>query len=245
MSSGAQGRNLSARIAEIEREFSDFSYQSSHDAVAPFRHMSGYAALLNDALARDDVARAKHFSALIGAAAEECQRRLDVLLLYSRAQTAPMTPAVCDANQLVGVTRLRQSSLLGAKGIRVNVDALAPVIADAALLGRALEHMLRAIASSRAPRPQGYAIDIKAVTSQPWRLAVTDDGPPLIEADVLHAFEIRLDESASAEWGGWGVDLVIARRIFRRHGGDVAFVPIDGGVRLEAWLPQIMESQSD
>lgn len=244
MSFSAQD-GAAARIAELERELSDFSYQSSHDVVAPFRHVNGYASLLGEALARNDLTQATRYSGLIARAADECQQRLDNLLLYSRAQGAPMAPVTCDITQLVGLARLRQSSLLAPRGMRLNVSALGSLEVDAPLFEKALDHILRALALFRPPRPEGYTLAIAAVASAPWRLAITDDGPPLNESDVARAFAINLAEPGDRDAGVWGIDLAIARRIFRRHGGDVVFVPSDAGMRLEAWLPQTMEIRDE
>jgi signal transduction histidine kinase len=54
-------------------------------------------------------------------------------------------------------------------------------------------------------------------------VTVDDDGPGIPEARLENVFEpfVRLEESRSADTGGAGLGLTLARTIAREHGGDV------------------------
>ena len=70
---------------------------------------------------------------------------------------------------------------------------------------------------------------------------VEDDGPGIPEPLQERVFEpfVRLEESRSAETGGIGLGLAIARSIVRAHGGDIRLANRpEGGLRVSLVLPQ-------
>ena len=67
-----------------------------------------------------------------------------------------------------------------------------------------------------------------------------DDGPGLPEDRLEEAFEpfVRLEPSRSAETGGIGLGLAIARSIVKAHGGELTLANrAGGGLRAEITLP--------
>jgi signal transduction histidine kinase len=70
---------------------------------------------------------------------------------------------------------------------------------------------------------------------------VSDDGPGVPPADRERIFErlVRLDDARSADAGGAGLGLAIARGIARAHGGALRCIePEDGtGATFELVLP--------
>jgi two-component system OmpR family sensor kinase len=76
----------------------------------------------------------------------------------------------------------------------------------------------------------------------PGIVTVSDDGAGVAPADRERIFErlVRLDEARSADDGGAGLGLAIARGIARAHGGDLGCVePVDGrGAAFALRLPR-------
>lgn len=73
------------------------------------------------------------------------------------------------------------------------------------------------------------------------RITVEDDGPGIPQELQEEAFEPfqRLDDSRSAEIGGTGLGLTVARTIVRAHGGDIVLGNRPGGgLRVEVVLPR-------
>lgn len=78
---------------------------------------------------------------------------------------------------------------------------------------------------------EGYAI-----------LKVTDDGPGIAPADETKVFQrfARLDEARSADTGGAGLGLSIAREVALSHGGELKLVPWQGaGATFELRIPLV------
>jgi signal transduction histidine kinase len=74
----------------------------------------------------------------------------------------------------------------------------------------------------------------------PHAVIVDDDGPGIAEGDLDRVFDpfVRLDPSRSADTGGHGLGLTIARMVARSHGGDVRLANRPGGgLRATLTLP--------
>jgi signal transduction histidine kinase len=74
------------------------------------------------------------------------------------------------------------------------------------------------------------------------RIVVEDDGPGIPEAEQERVFEpfVRLEGSRSAETGGIGLGLAIARSIVRAHGGDIRMANRpEGGLAVTVALPAV------
>ena len=72
------------------------------------------------------------------------------------------------------------------------------------------------------------------------RIVIEDEGPGIPEADQERVFEpfVRLEASRSAETGGIGLGLAIARSIVRAHGGDIRLANRHGaGLAVTVALP--------
>jgi signal transduction histidine kinase len=71
-------------------------------------------------------------------------------------------------------------------------------------------------------------------------VTVDDDGPGIPPEDFERVFEpfVRLEGSRSAETGGLGLGLAIARSIVRGHGGEISLANrTEGGLRVQVRLP--------
>lgn len=72
------------------------------------------------------------------------------------------------------------------------------------------------------------------------RVTIDDDGPGIPDDLKEAAFKPfrRLETSRSRETGGTGLGLTVARTIIRAHGGDIALINSDAGLRAEVVLPK-------
>jgi signal transduction histidine kinase len=69
---------------------------------------------------------------------------------------------------------------------------------------------------------------------------VTDSGPGVPAAERERIFDrlVRLDQSRSADRGGAGLGLAIARGYARAHGGELTCEPVETGALFRLTLPQ-------
>jgi signal transduction histidine kinase len=80
------------------------------------------------------------------------------------------------------------------------------------------------------------SVEVREVKTEGfWRVQVADHGIGLDPAFWEKAFRMFWKLNASSD--GLGSGLAISRRIVRRHGGDMRFIPAETGACVEIVLP--------
>jgi signal transduction histidine kinase len=227
---------LERRVAALERELSDFSYIVSHDLGAPLRHIEGFSELLR----RNADTSPEEFTGfieLIRGAAEKCSLMLEELLDYSRVQQAALTIATCDLNHVLEHAQLQLRAAIGESQAEFAAGALGSVQADQTLLTQALLHILDNAIKFQRPGVRPYiAIDV-IPDENSWVITVADNGIGVNIAEQERLF--RMFYRGHAQVPGHGTGLTIARRILRRHGGDVQFVASIAGACAKITMPRM------
>lgn len=164
---------------------------------------------------------------------DEMQRMVESTLAFAREEATAEPVRETDLAALIeGVVED-----LAELGLEVALVASEPVVARirAAAIKRALSNLIE-----NAVR-YGDRARVALAREAEEALVVVDDDGPGIPADRLEdVFEpfLRLEGSRSAETGGVGLGLSIARGIARAHGGDVFLANRpEGGLRATLRLP--------
>ena len=178
-------------------------------------------------------------------------RLVDDLLALARIDAGiELHPVPVDLAELARaeVERAR----LRAPGVQLRVSGEPLVVpGDPQRLGQVLANLLDnarrhappggTVTVSVGPEQDGAARDGAAGGAGRATLTVTDTGPGVPAADRERIFErlVRLDEARSADDGGAGLGLAIARGIARAHGGDLTCVepPAGAGAAFRLELP--------
>jgi two-component system sensor histidine kinase CpxA len=133
----------------------------------------------------------------------------------------------------------------GAKGVAIDWSKPEPlpVEADAALLGSAIENVLRnAIRFS----PGGGAVTVRLAppetdaAGQMARIRIADHGPGVPDSELEAIFDPfhQVDRARSPDRGGKGLGLAIAAGVIRRHDGRIeASNREDGGLQVRILIP--------
>jgi signal transduction histidine kinase len=170
------------------------------------------------------------------------QRLVDDLLLLARGDAGALTvqPRPLDLDDVV---ERAAEARRGSRPIDTRKVRPVQVAGDEAQLARAVGNLLdNAVRHART----GVAVALDVGPQGTVALTVADDGPG-IPAEAREAvFErfTRLDDARSADDGGAGLGLAIARDIARRHGGDLTVVDAGrGGARFLLTLPVAREEE--
>jgi signal transduction histidine kinase len=186
----------------------------SHDLKTPITRLRLRAEMLPDAEIRGKILRDL----------DEMQTMVGTTLEFFRTTGKDAQRQPLDVGALIESVcedRRESGQALSARGA-----ALGPYRADPQALRRCLENLVE-----NAVRYGGGA-DIEVIDSpQRLRIAVSDRGPGIPEAELERVFEpfYRLDASRNMDSGGTGLGLSIARDIARWHGGDVTLRNASGG----------------
>ena len=225
------------RVQALEAELADFSYIVSHDMMAKFRHVKGFAELLGQDLGADLSPASGGKLDRIRCAAEEGQAMLTELLQFSRIQQAPLELQSCDAAGLIDATRLQMGPQIRESGATFEVEPLGRVRIDPTLATEAFARVVdNAIKFRDRDRPLRIVVR-RVRDSSRWAVQVCDNGPgvaPELREKLFRMF-YRLEPNSGRP--GVGAGLTICRRIFRRHGGEVQIVDCPDGLCVEFSLP--------
>lgn len=222
----------SAGTDDATRELQDFSYIVSHDLAAEIRHLCEFTKLIVGELDPAAQARSQRYIDILLATEHKTRAMLDALLRFSRIQQAPLAMTLCDGTGLIDRATARFKA---AGAVSFISDVSGSVIGDATLLSEAIQNILDNAVRFQKPGITPV-VEIKAFGGGEWTLFIRDNGVGLDERYQDKAFQMfwRLDPSLS---NGVGAGLAIARRIIRRHHGDVRFVPCDTGACVKITLP--------
>jgi signal transduction histidine kinase len=230
-------RTMNAMLARLQRSADQqraFVADASHELRSPLARMR---AEMEVDVAHPETAHPAATSASVLAETVTLQRLVDDLLLLARGDAGALEVVPGEPVDLDEVVQERVAVLRAAGEQRIDDGAVRPAQvrgdpgqlrrAVANLLDNAVRHARDRIVVTLDERPDGGV-----------ELTVADDGPGVPPADRDRIFERfpRLDDARSAQDGGAGLGLAIARDIAVRHGGTVS---VDGppGARFVLLLP--------
>ena len=221
-----------------EQELQAFSYIVSHDLSASFRHVAEFSRLLLGELGDGLTGRQQGHARQILTATGQCQQMMDQLLAFSRVQQRTLEKARHDATQNLRIVQLQLAAELGDAEAEVSIGVLGEAYADPELLATAFRHLLVNAIKFRRPGVPPLIV-VRSVQDETfWRLRIADNGVGVEPAYREKAFRMFHRLNGEGAYPGVGAGLTIARRIARRHGGEVAFVDCDEGACIELSLPR-------
>jgi two-component system OmpR family sensor kinase len=237
---GSLADSLNAMLGRLERAYADqrrFVADASHELRTPVAIVRGNVELLRGGkLSESD---AKESLAMIDSESARMTRLLDELLSLARLEGAvrefqPLE--VCTMLQ-EGAARARK---LGNRVISVGCPSGLWVNGDPDLLDQALVNVLK---NAVAHTSDGGHITL-ACSATPTHaiMSVTDDGPGIPQSDLDRIFDrfYRAQGPRSADSGGAGLGLAIAKRLVDLHSGTMSATNAEPtGARFTITLPRI------
>lgn len=223
----------SAREALVK---TSFVANVSHELKTPLTTIRLYADLLEQGRVRDEERRADYLRT-IGRESERLSRLVNNVLDFSRLERGTRQLDCTDLNlaaELAAVVAT-QAPRLAEAGLEVRIEepgeGLPAVRADRDALGQVLLNLLDNAAKYAA---EGQLVTVSLVldpAAAALRVRVADRGPGVPAAERERIFEKfhRLDQGLTAEKGGAGLGLSIARQLARAMGGELRCLPREGG----------------
>jgi PAS domain S-box-containing protein len=218
----ALNEQLKHRVAELDnanKELAAFSYSVSHDLRAPLRHMTGFVKLLQQRLKNHPDEKTHYYADIISRASRKMSMLIDDFLKFSHLGRTQMRKKKVKLNTLVSEVVREIQEGLEERQIRWEIDELADVYGDRALLSLVLTNLISNAVKYTGSRPHaeikiGYKEDKDETI-----VFVKDNGAgfDMQYADKLFGVFQRLH--SQDEFEGTGIGLANVRRIISRHGG--------------------------
>jgi two-component system, chemotaxis family, sensor kinase Cph1 len=229
---------LAGELQRSNRELEAFSYSVSHDLRAPFRHIVGYAELLQEREDKLDETSARYVRSIRDSAISAA-RLVDDLLQFSKVGRATLSTSRVDMNKLVAEARRSLEPDLDGREIEWRVEELPPAFGDATMLRQVLVNLISNAAKYTRPRAHAqitlYAEQGEAETTY----VVKDNGVGFDMAYAGKLFGVFQRLHRAEEFEGTGIGLAIAQRVVERHGGRIfAESGLDRGATFRFALPR-------
>ena len=252
---GSMHRDLEARVQERTASLTDamqqlesanaeleaFSYSVSHDLRAPLRHVTGFAALLEQraSASLDDEAR-RHVKTIVEAAGR-MGRLIDDLLAFSRVGRTKLAMRPVDLGELVRDAQREVAPAINGRQVAWTVHSLPCVQGDPAMLRQVLTNLISNAVKYTSTRPVA-AIEVGAEAGAGGEVVVRvrDNGVGFDPRYAHKLFGVFQRLHSADQFDGTGIGLANVKRIVHRHGGRTwAEGRVDGGATFYFSLPAV------
>jgi len=211
----------------IERErarvLAEFIRDTSHDFRTPLSTINTSLYLLKK-LSDDPVQRQWHLH-IIERQTARLEKLIDGLMTMTRLDSGKaFTFKNVDLTALIHDIVAELYLEIDEKHLLVDLvvpDNMPPIQADESELSRAMTELIQN--AIQFTPPDGHVIVSVEVNTNDVFIDVCDNGIGIAEEDLPRIFDTlyRVDKSRSADTGGIGLGLAIARKIIEKHGGSI------------------------
>lgn len=211
---------LSDRLERSNKELEAFSYSISHDLRAPFRHIVGFAELLQSRERNLD-AKSHHYLDTIIDAAKSAGRLVDDLLSFSHIGRASLTRTRIDLGKIVAEVRRSLEHETAGRDIVWHVGTLPIAVGDPPMLRQVMANLIgNAVKYSRDRNPAEIVVSATDAGDE-LVYSIRDNGVGFDMAYAHKLFGVFQRLHRVEEFEGTGIGLAIAKRVVERHGGRI------------------------
>ncbi len=220
----------------------------AHDIKTPLTSIVGYLTLLDESpdLPVETRARYAHITLEKAYRLEELLDEFFEITRYNLS-SIPLERSRFDAALFCRQVIEEFYPVAEARGLELafeGPDELA-VLADAKRMSRVVNNVLKNAVAYADPdtRVVLHTSVVPSADGTPWwEVTVTDTGREVSPHHLEHIFErfYRADDARTAEEGGAGLGLAIAREIARAHGGDIYAASAQGVTSFTVWIPRAL-----
>lgn len=217
-------QRLEARTQQLHaanEELSAFTYTVSHDLRAPLRAIAGFSQILAEddesqlsAMAADCLSRVRAETARMDTLLDELLRLFDLSHQELHFERLDLTAMI---GQCADRLRAREPS----RDIAIVVAPGMTALGDARLMGVVIENLMSNAWKYTGRRTSARVEAGVGSTGRGTAFHVADNGVGFDMAAADNLFRPFQRMHASSEFPGAGVGAATARRIVRRHGGDM------------------------
>lgn len=227
--------------SDIEKEFEDFVYIVSHDMAAPQRHIREFTKLLLDSFDVSLTDEQKLYRQFIEAGLTRIERMQDALLAYSRISSQGEEFKPFDGNACLARVLKRLNSLIVDSHAVVDITPFSHLISgDEGQIENVFYHLIENALLYRSDKPPIIRLEVEEEVGDRLSFSLLDNGMGIQNGQDAHIFTIfRRLHAPDACGGGVGAGLAIARKIIRRHGGELSYLSgNEGGSIFRFTLPK-------
>ncbi|TIC84084.1 HAMP domain-containing sensor histidine kinase [Nocardioides sp. GY 10127] len=224
---------IQSSLHTLDSARDDFVSNVSHELRTPLTTISGYLEMVEEEFEGRMAPRHERMLDATHRNVNRLKQLIDDLLTLSKAETVRSEREPSDLAALVrdAVTDVRITA--AGRDIRISLDEPGhpvPVLADRALLGRALLNLVTNAVKFSHPA-SSVEVAVAAVVDDGWAAVTVVDrgiGIPEDEIERLGTRFFRARNAVENEIAGTGLGLRIVQTIIDRHDGDLRLSSVEG-----------------
>jgi signal transduction histidine kinase len=231
---------MSRQLSEVDRLRRELVANASHELRTPLGALRAQLENIIDGVEPGDSAAIEDALRQVERLTDLVDQLLDLSKLESGA--VPLELSEIRADALLDQVVAEWSEPASSRGVRIELEPGSPELVlrvDADRMRQVLANLV-ANAIRHSPEVGRVLLSARAEAST-TRLEVADEGPGIPADDLERVFErfYRSDPARSADVGGAGLGLAIARWIVELHGGTIRAATADPtGCRIVVELPR-------
>lgn len=221
---GSLEQRVQERTAQLQaanHELEAFSYSVSHDLRAPFRHIVGFADLLQRRTEGQLDESGRHYLKTIADAARYAGTLVDNLLSFSQMGRVELRHAGVNLNAVIREVLNSMQQELEDRNIEWKIGELPVVEGDASMLRLALQNLISNAVKYTSTREKAV-IEIQGHENGPEAvICIRDNGVGFDMRYVNKLFGVFQRLHRAEEFEGTGIGLANVQRIIARHEGRI------------------------
>jgi signal transduction histidine kinase len=231
---------MSRQLSEVDRLRRDLVANASHELRTPLGALRAQLENIIDGVEPGDSAAIEDALRQVERLTDLVDQLLDLSKLESGA--VPLELSEIRADALLDQVVAEWSEPASSRGVRIELEPGSPELVLRVDVDRMRQVLANLVANAIRHSPEVGRVLLSArAEGSTTRLEVADEGPGIPADDLERVFErfYRSDPARSADVGGAGLGLAIARWIVELHGGTIRAATADPtGCRIVVELPR-------
>jgi signal transduction histidine kinase len=231
---------MSRQLSEVDRLRRDLVANASHELRTPLGALRAQLENIIDGVEPGDSAAIEDALRQVERLTDLVDQLLDLSKLESGA--VPLELSEIRADALLDQVVAEWSEPASSRGVRIELEPGSPELVLRVDVDRMRQVLANLVANAIRHSPEVGRVLLSArAEGSTTRLEAADEGPGIPADDLERVFErfYRSDPARSADVGGAGLGLAIARWIVELHGGTIRAATADPtGCRIVVELPR-------
>lgn len=213
--------SLEEKVTLIAKEYEDYAYIVSHDMGASLRHIKEFTRLLIESKQSELKDEENEYVMYINRALEKIDSMQQALLEFSRLNTRAQAHKEIDCNQILLSVLKNLNLSLEQLYPEITTTQLPVIIAEPKQIEMLFTNIIDNAVKFHEGSKRDTKIDISLIENPHfWTFKIKDNGIGIdrkYHQEIFRLFR-RLDPD---KYPGIGAGLTIAKKIARRHDGDI------------------------
>ncbi|MEL7220764.1 MAG: ATP-binding protein [Bacteroidota bacterium] len=210
------------RYIESNMQLENFAYIASHDLKSPLRTIISFAQLLKRSLKEKLSKQEYDFLQYIISGAENMNKLVGDLLMYSRVDTEKEDFTLINLQQILDSIQNDLNIDLKEKNVSLEIGALpSDLVGDETKIRQLFQNLIANAIKFQRTDIDSFIRIVAEEKADCWSFQIVDNGIGIKEEFFEKIFLLFRKLHTSDEYKGTGIGLALCKKIVEQHGGEI------------------------